>query len=116
MSAIVVCSGKGSPGATFVAANLASAMARAKGAVLLLDLDPDGGDLCCYLRLDPRRGLYPLLRMEGSISETTRLLGEAEERSGFLVVCGFQEPSDLASAGVLAGALSAARGSGRTIL
>ncbi len=116
MSAIVVCSGKGSPGATFVAVNLAAAMARAKEEILLLDLDPAGGDLCCYLGLDPRLGLYPLLRMEGSISETTRLLGEAEERSGFLAVCGFPEPSDVASTGVLVEALSAARGSGRTMI
>ncbi len=116
MSAIVVCSGKGSPGATFVAANLAAAMARAGDEILLLDLDPSGGDLCCYLGLNPRLGLYPLLRMERSISEMTRLLGEAEERSGFLVVCGFPEPSELASADVLAEALSAALGSGRTVV
>lgn len=116
MSAIVVCSGKGSPGATFVAANLAAALARAKEEALLLDLDPAGGDLCCYLGLDPRRGLYPLLRMEGSISGTTRLLTEAEERSGFRVVSGFPEPSDLASPGVLAEALAAASASGRIVI
>lgn len=116
MSAIVVCSGKGSPGATFVAANLAAALARAKEETLLLDLDPAGGDLCCYLGLDPRRGLYPLLRMEGSISGTARLLTEAEERSGFHVVSGFPEPSDLASTGVLAEALAAASASGRILI
>jgi len=116
LSAIVVCSGKGSPGATFVAANLAAALARAKEEALLLDLDPAGGDLCCYLGLDPRRGLYPLLRMEGSISGTTRLLTEAEERSGFRVVSGFPEPSDLASPGVLAEALAAASASGRIVI
>ena len=54
MSAIAVCSGKGSPGTTFVAVNLAAASARAGEQVLLLDLDPAGGDLC-YLGLDPRR-------------------------------------------------------------
>lgn len=116
MSVIVVCSGKGSPGATFVAANLAAALARAKEEALLLDLDPAGGDLCCYLGLDPRRGLYPLLRMEGGISGTTRLLAEAEERSGFRVVCGFPESSDLASSGVLAEALAAASASGRIVI
>jgi flagellar biosynthesis protein FlhG len=108
LSAIAVCSGKGSPGATFVAANLAAALSRANEETLLLDLDPAGGDLCCYLGLDPRRGLYPLLRMEGTISGTARLLTEAEVRLGFRVVSGFPESSDLASTCVLAGALAAA--------
>jgi flagellar biosynthesis protein FlhG len=116
MSAIALCSGKGSPGTTFVAANLAAALSRAGEEVLLLDLDPAGGDLCCYLGLDPRRGLYPLLRMEGGSPSPDRLLAEAEERSGFLAVCGFAEPSDLASPEVLRAALRATRGSGRTIL
>ena len=116
MSAIVVCSGKGSPGATFVSVNLAAGLARAGEEVLLLDLDPAGGDLCSYLGLDPRQGLYPLLRMEGSLSGSARLLAEAEERSGFLGVCGFPEPSDLASADVLAEALAAGRKSGRTVI
>jgi MinD-like ATPase involved in chromosome partitioning or flagellar assembly len=49
----VVASGKGSPGATFVAVNLTAALARAKQDAVLLDLDPAGGDLCCYLGLDP---------------------------------------------------------------
>ena len=116
LSAIAVCSGKGSPGATFVAANLAAALSRANEETVLLDLDPAGGDLCCYLGLDPRRGLYPLLRMEGTISGTARLLTEAEERSGFRVVGGFPESSDLASTGVLAGALAAASASGRIVV
>jgi Flp pilus assembly CpaE family ATPase len=116
LSAIVVCSGKGSPGATFLAANLAAGMARVDEGPLLVDLDPAGGDLGCYLALDPRRGLYPLLRMEGSITGSGRLLGEAEERGGFRVVGGFPDRSGLASAEVLAGALSAARASGATVI
>ena len=116
MSAIVVGSGKGSPGATFVAVNLTAALARAKQDVVLLDLDPAGGDLCCYLGLDPRRGLYPLLRMEGSVSGSSRLLAEAEERSGFRVVGGFPEASELASTDVLAGALAAAWAPDRVIV
>jgi flagellar biosynthesis protein FlhG len=116
LSAIAVCSGKGSPGATFVAANLAAALSRANEETVLLDLDPAGGDLCCYLGLDPRRGLYPLLRMEGTISGTARLLTEAEERSGFRAVGGFPESSELASTGVLAGALAAASASGRIVV
>ncbi|MGH2658965.1 MAG: P-loop NTPase [Actinomycetota bacterium] len=116
MSAIVVCSGKGSPGATFVAANLAAASARAGEKVLLLDLDPAGGDLGCYLGLDPRRGLYPLLRMDGSVSGSAGLLAEAEERAGFEVVTGLPEPSDLASPVALAGAMDAAIASDRTVI
>jgi Flp pilus assembly CpaE family ATPase len=116
LSAIVVCSGKGSPGATFVAANLAAAMARADEEPILLDLDQAGGDLCCYLGLDPRRGLYPLLRMEGDISGTPRLLAEAEERIGFRVVGGFPGSSGLASAEVLTAALAAARASGGLVI
>ena len=116
MSAIVVGSGKGSPGATFVAVNLAAALARAKQNAVLLDLDPAGGDLCCYLGLDPRRGLYPLLRMEGSASGPSRLLSEAEERSGFRVVGGFPDASELASPDVLAGALAAASAPDRVIV
>ncbi|MGH2595183.1 MAG: AAA family ATPase [Actinomycetota bacterium] len=108
MSAIVLCSGKGSPGATFIAVNLAAALARAKQNAVLLDLDPAGGDVCCYLGLDPRRGLYPLLRMEGRVSEPSRLLAESEERAGFHVVVGFPQASELASPDVLAGALAAA--------
>lgn len=116
MSAIVVCSGKGSPGATFVAVNLAAAFARAGGETILLDLDQAGGDVCCYLGLDPRRGLYPLLRMEGGVSGTERLLAEAEERAGFRVIGGFPDISDLATPDVLREATAAAGGPGRTVI
>jgi Flp pilus assembly CpaE family ATPase len=116
LSAIVVCSGKGAPGATFVAVNLAAALARAKLNAVLLDLDPAGGDLCCYLGLDPRRGLYPLLRMEGSVSGPSRLLAEGEERSGFRIVGGFPQASELASPDVLAAALAAASAPDRVIV
>jgi Flp pilus assembly CpaE family ATPase len=123
LSAIVVCAGKGSPGASFVAANLAAALSRSAAALsrshedpLLLDLDPAGGDLGCYLGLDPRRGLYPLLRMEGGVGGVTRLLAEAEEHSGVRVIAGFPEASGLASAEVLATALEAARSSDGTVI
>jgi len=114
MSTLAICSGKGSPGATFVATNLAAAMGRAGMEVLLLDLDPAGGDVCCYLGLDPRRGLYPLLRMEGIPTEPDRLLAESEERSGFLALCGLPEASELGSPETLMAALRTAVQSGRT--
>jgi len=116
VSAILVCSGKGSPGTTFVAVNLAAALARSDGETILLDLDPAGGDVCCYLGLDPRRGLYPLLRMEGGVSQGERLLAEAEERSGFSVLGGFPDASDLATPDVLRAALRAADGPDRTVV
>jgi MinD-like ATPase involved in chromosome partitioning or flagellar assembly len=116
VTTVAVCSGKGSPGATFVATNLAAALARARRDVLLLDVDPAGGDVCCYLGLDPRRGLHPLLRMEGITPEPDRLLAEAEERSGFLVLCGFPEASELASPETLNSVLAAARASRRTVV
>lgn len=91
MSAIAVCAGKGSPGATFVAVNLATAMQRQGDEILLLDLDPSGGDIAAYLGLDPRRGVYPLLKMDAKLPTSDGLLKESEERDGMLVVGGFQE-------------------------
>jgi MinD-like ATPase involved in chromosome partitioning or flagellar assembly len=116
VSAIVVCSGKGSPGATFIAVNLAAAFARTGRETILLDFDPAGGDVCCYLGLDPRRGLYPLLRMEGSVSGSERLLAETEERSGFNVIYGFPDASELATPDVLREALVAADAQDRTVV
>lgn len=116
MSTVAVCSGKGSPGATFVSTNLSAAMARIGMDALLLDLDPAGGDVCCYLGLDPRRGLYPLLRMEGTPTDPERLLAEAEERSGFLALCGFPEAWELGSPETLMSVLNTASGSGRTLV
>jgi Flp pilus assembly CpaE family ATPase len=84
--------------------------------VLLLDMDPAGGDVCCYLGLDPRKGLYPLLRMEGIPTEPDRLLAEAEERSGFLAVCGLPEACELGSPETLVAVLRTARQSGRTVV
>jgi Flp pilus assembly CpaE family ATPase len=116
MSTVVVCSGKGSPGATFGATNLASAMARTGQVVLLMDLDPVGGDLCCYLGLDPRRGVYPLLRMDGVPTDPDRLLAEAEQRSGFLALSGFPEASELATAETLRAVLKVASASWWTVV
>jgi cellulose biosynthesis protein BcsQ len=108
LSAVVVCSGKGSPGATSVAANFAAGLSRGQEEILLLDLDPAGGDLCCPLGLDPRRGLYPLLRMEGHISGGARSLLRRRNAPGFHVVGALPESSDLAAPGTLTQALAAA--------
>lgn len=115
MTVVAITSGKGSPGGTFVPVNLSAAMARAGRKVLLLDMDLSGGDVSCYLGLDPRRGLYPLLRLEGEAPEPDRLLAEAEERAGFLAVSGLPEPDDVSSE-VLVRLLQAARSTGRTVV
>lgn len=116
MSVVAVCSGKAAPGATFCAVNLAAALARTGEEVLLLDLDPAGGDVAAYLGLDTRRGLYPLLRMDNGIPEPEALLAEAEDREGVRAVCGFPEPSALsASVDLLARTVQEA-GAGRTVV
>jgi MinD-like ATPase involved in chromosome partitioning or flagellar assembly len=117
VSTVAVCSGKGSPGATFVATNLAAAMAGRATDMLLLDLDPAGGDVCCYLGLDPRKGLYPLLRMEGIPTDPKRLVAEADTRSGFLAVSGFPDVCELSgSPETLVAVLRTAKLSGRTVV
>lgn len=65
MTTIAVTSGKGSPGATFVAVNLAGAFARLGRDVALVDLDMSGGDIGAYLGLDPRKGLHALSLITG---------------------------------------------------
>ena len=116
MSVIAVCSGKGSPGATFVAVNLTAALARGREKALLLDLDPAGGDVAAYLGLDTRRGLYPLLRMHEGIPGLDALLREAERHAGIRAVCGFPEASACpAGPGLLAEMLRRA-GESRSVL
>jgi Flp pilus assembly CpaE family ATPase len=116
MSTLAICSGKGSPGATFLATNMAAAIGRIGMDVLLLDLDRAGGDVCCYLGLDPRKGVYPLLRMEGIPTEPERLIAEAEERSDFLALAGLPEASELGSPETLVAVLRTAKLSGRTLI
>lgn len=116
MSVIAVCSGKGSPGATFVAVNLAAAVARAGEQVMLLDLDPAGGDVAAYLGLDPRRGLYPLLKMDRGLPGANALLREAQERAGVFAVGGFPVASPVAAPASLAGVLAAARETERFVV
>jgi Mrp family chromosome partitioning ATPase len=59
---VVVTGGKGGPGATTLAVGLAGAWAAAGRSVLLVDLDPAGGDIAAHLPVpDVRRGVAPLL-------------------------------------------------------
>ncbi|MFY9588108.1 MAG: P-loop NTPase [Actinomycetota bacterium] len=115
MSVIAVCSGKGSPGATFVAVNLATALSHGND-VLLLDLDPAGGDIAAYLGLDPRRGIFPLLRMDNDIPKPEAIVHEAEERGGLLALSGFPESSPATSPSVLSCLVSRAKQTDRTVV
>lgn len=89
--------GKGAPGSTFVAINIAAAMATKNRQVVLVDLDLHGGDLAAYLGLDPRSGLHPLMRLEGKHPGLDTILGEAQKRAGVACIPGFPsaETSDL---------------------
>jgi Mrp family chromosome partitioning ATPase len=62
MRLVAVTGGKGGPEATTLAVGLAGAWAAAGQSVLLMDLDPAGGDLAAHLPVaDMRRGVAPLL-------------------------------------------------------
>jgi len=108
VSVTAICAGKGSPGASFVAVNLSAVIAQHED-VLLLDLDPSGGDLGAYLGLDPRRGLLPLTRMAGATPTHQSLMDEAEERGRLRVVGGFQEACSVTTSPILAQTLQTAR-------
>lgn len=97
MTLVAVAGGKGSPGSTFVAMNLAAAMASRGVETLLLDLDTFGGDLAAFLGLNPRSGLYPLMRLEGKSPSFEAVIREAQSRDGVLCVGGFPtaEEADL---------------------
>lgn len=101
MKTIAVCSGKGSPGATFASVNLAYALHSSGQDVLLLDLDPNGGDVAGYLGLDPRKGLYPLSLMGRADYATEKLLGEIEERAGIKCIAGFPNPTPMPAAALV---------------
>lgn len=91
---IAVTSGKGSPGATWCAANLGVALARAHN-TLVLDADPSGGMLAAHLGYSPSGGLYPLSR-HGVRPTTDQLAAEAETRHGLRAVAGMPRAFDTA--------------------
>lgn len=95
MSIIAVAGGKGAPGSTFVAINLAASIAAEEREALLLDLDPWGADVAACLGLYPRSGLYPLMRIEGKEPSLEAILHEAQVRDGLLAVAGFPKAEDV---------------------
>lgn len=92
-----VTGGKGGPGATVLAANLAVAVARTGRRCLLVDLDPFGGDIGAYLgpeRLDPKRGLLPLLKLERAAIACEAVERESQEVApGLTVLLGSLRPA-----------------------
>lgn len=92
MSLIAVGAGKGSPGCSFVSINLATALAAGGPRVVLLDVDPHGGDLIAYLNLDPRKGMN--LLKQSSSPFVAALDREGELRGNVLCVGGFPRSAD----------------------
>lgn len=88
MTTIAVCSGKGSPGATFVAVNLSAALARKNESILLVDLDLSGGDIAAYLGLDPRKGLHLLAKLAGPAPSSDKIREEIQDVAGVGVIGG----------------------------
>ncbi|MGH2730225.1 MAG: hypothetical protein ACRDJI_06390 [Actinomycetota bacterium] len=111
---VCVTGGKGGPGATVLAVNLALAFSESGRSCLLLDLDPWGGDIGVYLdpdRVDPCRGLLPLLKLErgdvtkGSIGRESQAIG-----GGLWVLLGLIRPAPDLLRGRIANLIEAARG------
>jgi MinD-like ATPase involved in chromosome partitioning or flagellar assembly len=82
MRLVAVTGGKGGPGATTLAVGLAGAWAAAGQSVLLVDLDPAGGDVAAHLPVaDVRRGVAPLLGSPGVPPGPAALLAEVAQVS-----------------------------------
>lgn len=92
MSLVAIAGGKGAPGSTFVAINLAAALSTKGGDVLLVDLDPHGGDISAWLGLHPRSGLYPLMRLEGKTPSIESLSAKPRFATACSASPGFRGP------------------------
>ena len=80
MRLVAVTGGKGGPGATTLAVGLAGAWAAAGQSVLLVDLDPAGGDVAAHLPVaDVRRGVAPLLGSPGVPPGPAAVLAEVAQ-------------------------------------
>ena len=94
---LVIASGKGSPGCTTVAVNLAAALGAVESTVLV-DLDLAGPSVAAFLGLDPTRNLYMLAHAEPKSSrEWTKALDQetqplARRSPHGLVLAGIPKP------------------------
>jgi Mrp family chromosome partitioning ATPase len=91
---VVVTGGKGGPGATTLAVGLAGAWAKAGRSVLLVDLDPAGGDVAAHLPVpDVRRGVAPLLGLPAGQLDPAVVRGESTQIGwGLQVLVGLSHP------------------------
>jgi Mrp family chromosome partitioning ATPase len=91
---VVVTGGKGGPGATTLAVGLASAWAKAGRSVLLVDLDPAGGDVAAHLPVpDVRRGVAPLLGLPADQLDAAAVRAECTQVGrGLWVLVGLPGP------------------------
>jgi MinD-like ATPase involved in chromosome partitioning or flagellar assembly len=114
MRLVAVTGGKGGPGATTLAVGLAGAWAAAGQSVLLVDLDPAGGDVAAHLPVaDVRRGVAPLLGSPGVPPPPAAVLTESSPVSPRLrVVAGLARPdaAGLLRPDVVHAMVAAARG------
>jgi MinD-like ATPase involved in chromosome partitioning or flagellar assembly len=92
---VVVTGGKGGPGVTTLAVGLASAWAAAGRGVLLVDLDPAGGDVAAHLSVGEirGRGVAAVLAAGAGRVESRAVLAEAIQVAGNLwVLVGLPRP------------------------
>ena len=103
MRLVAVTGGKGGPGATTLAVGLAGAWAAAGQSVLLVDLDPAGGDVAAHLPVaDVRRGVAPLLGSPGVPPGPAAVLAEVaqvNQRLGLLAGLARPDAAGLVRAG-----------------
>ena len=95
MSVVAVCTAGGSTGSTTTALLLA-AMAPSDRAAMLVECDPDGGDVAAWAELSASRG------WSSAVSATDRswsgLVGHSQELPGLTVVVSPTRPSQARSA------------------
>lgn len=78
----VFVNGKGGSGASFLATNVAHGLVSSNHTVTLVDLDLQFAGLCCYLDLEPERGLFEALQSVEDMDEVSAKAFTCEHKSG----------------------------------